>query len=86
MLYKCICMLKWKAKENEVYLIGGSIPEKDGDKLYNTCPIFDPNGNLIAKHRKVYACLLLRVIDYIFEIKYKKGSSLWHRHSRQDYV
>jgi omega-amidase len=41
------------AKENNVYLIGGSIPERDGSKLYNTCTIFDPNGNLIAKHRKV---------------------------------
>ena len=28
--------------------------EKDGDKMYNTCPIFDPKGNLIAKHRKVH--------------------------------
>ena len=41
------------AKENQVYVIGGSIPERDGDKLYNTCTIFDPLGNLIAKHRKV---------------------------------
>ena len=41
------------ARENKVYVIGGSIPETDGGKLYNTCAIFDPNGNLIAKHRKV---------------------------------
>ena len=45
--------LSLAAKENKVYLIGGSIPERDGAKLYNTCPIFDPNGNLIGKHRKV---------------------------------
>lgn len=45
--------LSFIAKDNEIYLIGGSIPEKEGDKLYNTCPIFDPKGNLIAKHRKV---------------------------------
>jgi omega-amidase len=43
------------AKQNGIYLIGGSIPERDGTKLYNTCPVFDPNGNLIAKHRKVYS-------------------------------
>lgn len=42
------------AKENNVYLIGGSIPEKEGDRLYNTCTVFDNNGNLIAKHRKVF--------------------------------
>ena len=41
------------AKDNNVYLIGGSFPEREGDKLYNACTVFDPNGNLIAKHRKV---------------------------------
>ena len=46
------------AKEHQVYVIGGSIPEKDGDKLYNTCTIFDPLGNLIAKHRKVRQIIL----------------------------
>lgn len=48
--------LSQAAKENQIYLIGGSIPEKDGDKLYNTCTVFDPNGELIAKHRKVKHC------------------------------
>ncbi len=45
--------LSQAARENQVYLIGGSIPERDGNKLYNTCTVFDPNGTLIAKHRKV---------------------------------
>ncbi len=49
-------------------MIGGSIPEKDGDKMYNTCPIFDPKGNLIAKHRKVH------LFDSIYA--YKKNSNL----------
>ena len=31
----------------------GSIPERDGDKLYNTCTVFNPDGELIAKYRKV---------------------------------
>lgn len=43
------------AREHKVYLIGGSIPERDGEKLYNTCTVFDPEGNLIAKHRKVFS-------------------------------
>jgi predicted amidohydrolase len=42
------------ARDNEVYLIGGSIPEHDGDKYYNTSFIFDPDGNLIGKHRKAH--------------------------------
>lgn len=46
-------MSAW-ARENGIILIGGSIPEKDGDKLYNTCFVFDENGNVIAKHRKMH--------------------------------
>lgn len=46
-------MSRW-ARENGIILIGGSIPEKSGDKLYNTCFVFDGDGNIIAKHRKVH--------------------------------
>ena len=31
----------------------GSIPEEDGGKLYNTCPVFGPDGTLLMTHRKV---------------------------------
>lgn len=41
------------AKKNGIYVIGGTIPERDGDKLFNTCTVWDPQGNLVAKHRKV---------------------------------
>jgi predicted amidohydrolase len=42
------------ARDNEVYLVGGSIPERDGDGYYNTSVIFGPDGELIGKHRKVH--------------------------------
>lgn len=44
------------AKELNVYLIGGTIPECDeiDNKLYNTCTIWSPTGDLIAKYRKVF--------------------------------
>lgn len=42
------------ARELEVYIVGGSISEKEGDKLYNTSYSFNPNGELIGKHRKVH--------------------------------
>ncbi|OFI07776.1 2-oxoglutaramate amidase [Clostridium acetireducens DSM 10703] len=43
------------AKEEKVYLIGGSIPEKDEkENIYNTCFIFDDNGKIIGKHRKIH--------------------------------
>ena len=32
----------------------GSLPERDGDKLYNTCPVFNRSGHLVAKHRKIH--------------------------------
>lgn len=46
-------MSAW-AKENGVILVGGSIPEKDGGKLYNTCFVFDETGKVIARHRKMH--------------------------------
>lgn len=42
------------AKNNKIYLVGGSIPELDGNKVYNTSYVFDRNGNQIAKHRKMH--------------------------------
>jgi predicted amidohydrolase len=42
------------ARDNEVYLIGGSIPERDGDEYYNTSFIFGPDGELLGKHRKAH--------------------------------
>jgi predicted amidohydrolase len=31
----------------------GSFPESDGDKIYNTCTVFNPRGDLLGKYRKV---------------------------------
>ena len=42
------------AKNNDVYLIGGSISELDDGKVYNTSYSFDRQGNIIGKHRKVH--------------------------------
>lgn len=49
------------AKELKIYIMGGSIPERDeidGKKVYNTALVFGPEGEFITKHRKV--CLLCR--------------------------
>lgn len=45
--------LSAKAKEHSIYIVGGSIIEQEDDKLYNTCTVWNPNGELIARHRKV---------------------------------
>ena len=34
------------------YIVAGSIPEKDGDKYYNTCTVW-LNGEIICKYRKI---------------------------------
>ncbi|XP_037554248.1 omega-amidase NIT2 [Nematolebias whitei] len=47
-------VLSEAAKENKVYLVGGSIPEEDCGKLYNSCAVFDPDGEIILKHRKIH--------------------------------
>eukprot|EP00199_Chlamydomonas_sp_CCMP681_P007077 CAMPEP_0119107570 /NCGR_PEP_ID=MMETSP1180-20130426/11264_1 /TAXON_ID=3052 ORGANISM="Chlamydomonas cf sp, Strain CCMP681" /NCGR_SAMPLE_ID=MMETSP1180 /ASSEMBLY_ACC=CAM_ASM_000741 /LENGTH=298 /DNA_ID=CAMNT_0007093077 /DNA_START=114 /DNA_END=1010 /DNA_ORIENTATION=- len=42
------------ACENQVTLVGGSLPEASQGKLYNTCCVFDSSGKLLAKHRKTH--------------------------------
>ena len=42
------------ALENQICLVGGSIPEWEGEKLYNTCFVFGPDGHQLARHRKMH--------------------------------
>lgn len=47
-------MLSKAAKANQIYLVGGTIPESSNNKLYNTCTIWNPDGKLIGKFRKMH--------------------------------
>lgn len=47
-------MLKKQALKNKIYIVGGSIPESHDLNIYNTSYVFGPDGNIIAKHRKVH--------------------------------
>ena len=42
------------ALENQICLVGGSFPEWEGEKLYNTCFVFGPDGHQLARHRKMH--------------------------------
>lgn len=42
------------AKKNNIYLIAGSIPEKENNNIYNTSYVFNRQGKKIAKHRKIH--------------------------------
>ncbi|KAG3271610.1 omega-amidase NIT2 [Ictidomys tridecemlineatus] len=60
------------AKECRIYLIGGSIPEEDAGKLYNTCAVFGPDGTLLVKHRKIH----LFDIDVPGKITFQESKTL----------
>jgi omega-amidase len=62
------------AKEASCYLVGGSIPEREesSGNLYNTSLTFNPEGNLIATHRKLH----LFDIDIPGKIKFKESEVL----------
>lgn len=47
-------MLAAAAAQAGAYLIGGSMPERDNGRIYNTCFVYDPEGRLAAKHRKAH--------------------------------
>jgi predicted amidohydrolase len=51
------------AKELNIYIVGGSIPEKEGKKIYNTSYSFNRDGDLIGKHRKIH----------LFDVNIKDG-------------
>ena len=60
------------ACENGVYILAGSVPEKEDGKLYNTSYMFDRNGTIIAKHRKMH----LFDIDVKGKIYFKESDVL----------
>ncbi|XP_041675127.1 omega-amidase NIT2-like [Drosophila eugracilis] len=54
------------AKKHQVYIIGGTIPELgENDAMYNTCTVWSPTGDLMAKYRKVH----------LFDVEVKGGIS-----------
>jgi omega-amidase len=49
-----VALLSRLASENKIWLVGGSIPELEGDHVYNTCLVFAPDGGISARHRKAH--------------------------------
>jgi len=56
-------LLMKAARELDMWIVGGSVPERvtttnqDGteeEKIYNTCLVLNPDGVVVAKHRKVH--------------------------------
>lgn len=51
------------ARTHGLFLVGGSIPELSGELLYNTSVVFNPQGEIIARHRKIH----------LFDVRVKNG-------------
>lgn len=42
------------ADKHNIWLIPGSLYERDGDKIYNTTPVINPDGEVVARYRKMF--------------------------------
>ena len=60
-----IKLLKNLAKQNEVTIVGGSIPTKNVDKLYNTLIVISKEGKLIKEYSKVHLFRLMNEHLYL---------------------
>ena len=45
------------AREHDVWLIPGSLFERDGDRIFNTAPVINPQGDVVARYRKMFPFL-----------------------------
>ncbi|XP_073289830.1 omega-amidase, chloroplastic-like isoform X2 [Primulina huaijiensis] len=55
-----------------ITIVGGSIPDRSGDRLYNACCVFGTDGKLKAKHRKIH----LFDIDIPGQMTFKESKTL----------
>jgi deaminated glutathione amidase len=42
------------AREHGMWVLGGSVHERDGERVHNTAPLFDRAGDLVARYRKIH--------------------------------
>jgi len=42
------------ARERSMWVLGGTLAERDGDHLYDTSALFDRSGGLAARYRKIH--------------------------------
>ena len=49
-----LARIRQKAIDYKVYIHSGSVMERDGEKIYNTSLVFDPEGRIVARYRKIH--------------------------------
>jgi predicted amidohydrolase len=47
-------MLAAAAARDGIWVVGGSVHERDDGRIYNTSPLFDRSGELVARYRKIH--------------------------------
>jgi predicted amidohydrolase len=45
------------ARRNQLWLVPGSLYEQSAGQIYNTAPVIDPGGNVVARYRKLFPFL-----------------------------
>ena len=53
-LEQSLCQI---ARDLRLWFVPGSIHERDGDRIYNTTPVIDPSGRVVARYRKMFPFL-----------------------------
>ena len=48
---KLFCTL---ARDHNIWLLPGTVFERDGDRVYNTASVIKPQGEVVGRHRKIY--------------------------------
>jgi predicted amidohydrolase len=49
-----VAALQQKARELKAHLFTGSFVEREQDQLFNTCLLLGPNGDILARYRKMH--------------------------------
>ncbi len=42
------------AREHSIWLVPGSMYERDGDRIYNTATVINPEGEIVGRYRKLF--------------------------------
>jgi len=46
--------LAGRARSHRMWVLGGSLHERDGDRVFNSSALFDREGSLVARYRKIH--------------------------------
>lgn len=69
---EAVSMLRETARRFGVFIVGGSFAEQRHGGVYNTCPVIDTAGEVVAKYRKVHL-----FSHYLNEHLYLRGGEEW---------